>query len=162
MLRIKPGAFPGSTVLSQARKSGIFTAVHDAFWFEARKTDGDAGGTRALIEVLLLHRSMDAEDVIAGIAVALQVGAVTADVVAVEARRAGFGRNSAGRGLDNGPSAAKRENVEHRVVSLTQRRLADPEAVIAGLPADKKAAAVRGCLRPAADPAGPQNRPKRR
>lgn len=64
-------------MLSQARKSGVFTAVHDAFWFEARKTDGDAGGTRALIEVLLLHRSMDAEDVIAGIA--LQVGAVTAD-----------------------------------------------------------------------------------
>jgi hypothetical protein len=32
----------------------------------------------------------------------------------------------------------KKEIVEHRVVSLTRRRLADPAAVIAGLPPDKR------------------------
>ncbi|MET3770367.1 hypothetical protein ABIB15_003077 [Marisediminicola sp. UYEF4] len=84
---MSPGAFPGSTALAQARASGTFTAAHDAFWAAARRTDGDAGGTRAIIDVLLLHRSMAAEDVIAGITAALSVGAVTADVVAVEARR---------------------------------------------------------------------------
>lgn len=146
VLHHKPGALPGSTALAHARASGAFTSAHEAFWAAARKTDGDAGGTRALIDVLLLHRSMAAEDVIAGITAALTVGAVTADVVAVEARRhqslneatSGFADESlGGSGLD-------RHRVEHargperRVVSLTQRRLADPAAIIAGLPVDKR------------------------
>ncbi len=63
----KPGALPGSTALAHARASGVFTPAHEAFWAAARKTDGDARGTRALIDALLLHRSMAAEDVIAGI-----------------------------------------------------------------------------------------------
>ena len=54
VLRTKPGALPGSTALVQARAAGTFTAAHEAFWAAARKTDGDAAGTRALIEVLLL------------------------------------------------------------------------------------------------------------
>jgi len=87
VLHHKPGALPGSTALAHARASGTFTHAHEAFWDAARKTEGDAGGTRALIDVLLLHRSMNAEDVIGGITAALTVGAVTADVVAVEARR---------------------------------------------------------------------------
>ncbi|MFJ7416515.1 hypothetical protein ACIQWZ_37810 [Streptomyces sp. NPDC098077] len=28
----KPGAFPGSTALEQARSAGRFTPVHDAWW----------------------------------------------------------------------------------------------------------------------------------
>lgn len=79
----------------------MFTAAHEAFWAAARKTDGDARGTKALIDVLLLHRSMTAEDVTAGITAALTVGAVTADVVAVEARRhEAMGGSSLGRPLD--------------------------------------------------------------
>ncbi len=132
VLRHKPGAFPGSTALARARESGAFTATHDAFWQEARKVDGDTAGTRALIEVLLLHRSMTAADVIAGIRAALTVGAVSADVVAVEARLhatgSGFGRHL----VEQTPHA------EQRVVSLTQRRLTDPTAVIAGLPPDTR------------------------
>ena len=57
VLRHKPGAFPGSTALAQARAAGAFTAAHDAFWAAARKTSGDVAGTQALIDVLLLHRS---------------------------------------------------------------------------------------------------------
>jgi hypothetical protein len=49
VLRIKPGALPGSTALSQARASGFFTPAHDAFWAAVRKNDGDAAGTRELI-----------------------------------------------------------------------------------------------------------------
>ncbi|MEW1808462.1 IS21 family transposase [Pseudarthrobacter sp. NPDC080039] len=137
VLRIKPGALPGSTALSQARASGVFTPAHDAFWAAVRKTDGDAAGTRELIDVLLLHRSMEARDVVDGITAALQVGAVTADVVAVEARRAAAERGTVRGPVDqrgHGPA----EIVQHRVLSLTQRRLTDPAAVIAGLPADKR------------------------
>jgi hypothetical protein len=46
-------------------------------------------GTRALIEVLLLHRSLPSDALIAGIDAALAVGSVDAEVVAVEARRRG-------------------------------------------------------------------------
>lgn len=133
MLKTKPGALPGSTALAQARAAGTFTAAHEAFWAAARKTDGDAAGTRALIEVLLLNRSMRAADVVAGLEAALQVGAVTADVVAVEARRAA-GLDASVTALD--PALATPAAKERRVVSLTQRRLADPAVVIAGLPAD--------------------------
>lgn len=134
VLHHKPGALPGSTALAHARACGVFTAAHEAFWAAARKTDGDAGGSRALIDVLLLHRVMTAEDVIAGITAALTVGAVTADVVAVEARRhEALGGSRLGR-----HSVEHARGPERRVVSLTQRRLADPAAVIAGLPADTR------------------------
>lgn len=67
VLRHKPGAFPGSTALAQARAAGAFTAAHDAFWAAARKTSGDVAGTQALIDVLLLHRSLPSDAAIAGI-----------------------------------------------------------------------------------------------
>lgn len=67
VLRHKPGAFPGSTALAQARAAGAFTAAHDAFWAAARKTSGDVAGTQALIDVFLLHRSLPSDAVIAGI-----------------------------------------------------------------------------------------------
>jgi hypothetical protein len=120
--------------LAQARAAGTFTAVHEAFWQAARRTDGDAAGTRALIEVLLLHRSMAAADVIAGLTAALRIGAVTADVVAVEARR----HASMIETLDHDHQPKASAPVERRVVSLTQRRLMEPAAVIAGLPVDTR------------------------
>ena len=137
VLRIKPGAFPGSTALARAREQGVFTSAHEAFWAESRKVNGDAEGTRELIDVLLLHRSMSAEEVEAGILAALSVGAVSADVVAVEARRHAVQNPAGGSSSDRHP-AAHVKPVEHRVVSLTQRRLTDPAAVIAGLPPDKR------------------------
>lgn len=87
ILARKPGALPGSAALAQARKAGVFTAEHEAFWAGARRAHGDATGTRELVEVLLLHRHLSHADVIAGLAGATAVGAVRADVVAVEARR---------------------------------------------------------------------------
>lgn len=84
--------------------------------------------------MLLLHRTMSAPDISAGIRAALTVGAVTADVVAVEARLAA---NSGGSETRRHPAARENE-AEQRVVSLTQRRLRDPEAVIAGLPPDRR------------------------
>jgi Mu transposase-like protein len=115
----KPGALPGATALVQARESGMFTAAHDAFWSAARKPHGDAAGTRALVEALLLHRHLPHADVVAGLRAAVSVGATTAEVVAIEARRAHEKRNAEGT-LAPVPQPPLRAE---RVVSLTERRL---------------------------------------
>lgn len=117
ILARKPGALPGATALVQARAAGVFTPAHDAFWAAARRALGDPGGTLALIEVLLLHRHVAHADVLAGIAAAISVGSVAADVVAVEARKA-----AQRRGVTPTPSQPTRAS---GVVSLTERRLAD-------------------------------------
>lgn len=114
----KPGALPGATALVQARASGVFTPRHDAFWAAARKALGDSAGTRVVVEVLLLHRHLDHADVLAGISAALSVGSVNADVVAVEARKAAQRRGAAPPSVEAMPRG-------QRVVSLTERRLAD-------------------------------------
>ncbi|MGO9142519.1 MAG: IS21 family transposase [Streptosporangiaceae bacterium] len=121
----KPGALPGATVLDQARAAGRFTPVHDAWWAAARAAHGDTAGTRALVEVLLLHRRMAHDHVVAGIAAALRAGAMTADVVAMEARKAADADRP-------GTPAPHGEILEPSpVTSLTQRRLA-------ALPADTR------------------------
>ncbi|SDS42216.1 Transposase [Actinoplanes derwentensis] len=84
----KPGALAGSEALDQARREGTFTADHEAFWAAAKAATNEATGTRQLIQVLLLHRHLRGQDVTAGIRAALSVGAATADIVAVEARKA--------------------------------------------------------------------------
>ena len=83
----KPGALPGATALAQARAAGAFTALHQRYWDTARRGLGDGAGTRALIAVLLLHRTLPAAAVAAGITAALGCGRIDADLVAVEARR---------------------------------------------------------------------------
>jgi len=128
ILARKPGALPGSIALAQARASGAFTPAHDAFWAAARRAHGDAEGTRELVEVLLLHRHLAHADVTDGLVAATAVGAVRADVVAVEARRIAETR-------PHQPTGTVTEAAP-RVISLTERRLSDPAAVIAGLPAD--------------------------
>ena len=84
----KPGALAGATALVAARASGAFTPVHQWFWEAARRAHGDAAGTRCLIGVLLLHRTMTAAAVTAGMDAALRLGNYDPDLVAVEARRA--------------------------------------------------------------------------
>jgi transposase len=88
----KPGALPGAAALAQARAAGTFTAAHQGFWDRARARLGDGPGTRALIEVLLLHRRMPAAQVIAGISAALAAGSCAPDVVAIEARKHAAGQ----------------------------------------------------------------------
>lgn len=87
VLAVKPGALPGATALARARAAGTFTASHERFWDHARKRLGDRDGTKALVEVLLLHRKMPAGQVTAGIEGALAAGSVDSAVVAIEARK---------------------------------------------------------------------------
>ena len=75
------------------RAEGVFCAEHEAFWTLARRRLGDRDGTRALCEVLLLHRHLAHHAVRAGIAAALGVGSVDARIVALEARRAADARS---------------------------------------------------------------------
>jgi transposase len=132
----KPGALPGATALVQARESGVFTAEHEAFWAAARAAHGDGGGTRALVEVLLLHRHLAHADVVAALGAVVPVGGITADVVAVEARKIAATR--AAVPLDTDDENAPVRPSDRRVVSLTERRLGDPASVIAGLPPDER------------------------
>ena len=62
----KPGALPGATALTQARASAGVHRAHQRFWDAARRKRGDGAGTRALIEMLLLHRTLPAAAVLAG------------------------------------------------------------------------------------------------
>lgn len=113
----KPGALPGATPLAQARAAGVFTGEHEALWSAARAQLGDAGGTRALVEVLLLHRHLERADVLAGIRAALSVESTSVDVVALEARKAADAR---GAQTPDFAGLCRQQGV----VNLTERRLA--------------------------------------
>ncbi|MFJ8085327.1 hypothetical protein ACIQ6Y_32600 [Streptomyces sp. NPDC096205] len=71
----------------QARSAGKFTPVHDAWWEAAKAAHGERDGTSALIEVLLIGHHVPHEHLVAGLASAIRVGALTADAVALEARQ---------------------------------------------------------------------------
>ena len=92
VLSRKPGALPGSVALAQARADGGFTAAHERFWRRARRKLGDREGTRALIEVLLLHRHLPFASVHAALDAVERIGAVDPALVAIEARRIAAGR----------------------------------------------------------------------
>jgi transposase len=124
----KPGALPGAAALAQARAAGVFTSAHEAFWAAARARHGDGAGTKALIEVLLLHRRMPAWQVTAGITAALSAGSCSPDVVAVEARKHAAAAAEPGPA---GPAAGPRRS-RAAVITLPARR--DP------LPADARPA----------------------
>lgn len=87
VLKTKPGALPGATALTQAKAAGVFTATHQRYWDAARRARGDAAGTRALIEVLLAHRTVPAHALIAAMTTAVETGMVDPQVVLIEARR---------------------------------------------------------------------------
>ena len=84
----KPGALSSSVPLAQARATGAFTPLHDAYWKEARRQLGDRKGTGALIDALLLARTLPHDAVMAGMSAALELCTVAPEVVAIEARRA--------------------------------------------------------------------------
>jgi transposase len=87
VLKTKPGALPGATALAQAKTSGAFTDIHQRYWDAARRVRGDAAGTRALIEVLLAHRTLPRDALVAAMRTAVETGVLDPQVVLIDARR---------------------------------------------------------------------------
>ncbi|MEU7818955.1 IS21 family transposase [Pseudonocardia sp. NPDC049154] len=87
VLKTKPGALPGATALAQAKASGAFTATHQQYWDTARRAHGDAAGTRALIELLLAHRTLPAGALDTAMRAAVDTGLIDPQVVLIDARR---------------------------------------------------------------------------
>jgi len=86
VLTRKPGAMAGATALVAARASGTFTDAHQRFWDKARHQLGDGAGTRALIGVLLLARTLPAAPVIAAMEAAIAAADYDPDHLAIAAR----------------------------------------------------------------------------
>jgi transposase len=87
VLQVKPGALPGATALAQATAAGVFTTTHQRYWDAARRARGDTAGTKALIEVLLAHRSVPADALLAAMSAAVDKDLLDPQVVLIEARR---------------------------------------------------------------------------
>ncbi len=92
VLRIKPGALPGATALAQARRVGVFTAAHQRFWDLARTARGDTAGTRALVEILLAHRTLPADALVTAMEQAVAAGISDPNTVIIDARRGTTGQ----------------------------------------------------------------------
>jgi len=112
----KPGAMPGALATHQARETGVLTAAHEQFWARARRKFGDAGGTRALIEVLLLHRGLPFPAVHAALEAVNSAGSVDPNLVAIEARRITEGRRPTGSTV---PSAGHLRRFDRDAPALT-------------------------------------------
>ena len=116
ILARKPGAMPGSLAVLQAREGGVLTSAHEQFWARARRRFGDAGGTRALIEVLLLGRGLPFPAVHAALEAVNSAGSVDPNLVAIEARRITERRGPTGSSV---PSASHLRRFDRDAPALT-------------------------------------------
>ncbi|WP_333738243.1 IS21 family transposase [Streptomyces sp. IBSBF 2806] len=135
VLLAKPGALAGSEALDQARREGTFTPAHEAFWSAAKHGLGESEGTKALVHVLLVHRHLQHRDVVAGMRAALAIGVCTADVVAVEARKAAESEGRSPTVTATTPLPEPAMPPDLQLTSLTERRAARLPADQRSLPA---------------------------
>lgn len=91
VLKSKPGALPGATALAQAKASGAFSVTHQRYWDAARRIRGDAAGTRALIEILLAHRTLPRAALEMAMRTAIETALLDPQVVVIDARRRAAG-----------------------------------------------------------------------
>jgi transposase len=87
VLARKPGGLPGATALAQAKAGGAFTPAHQRYWDAVRRSRGDAAGTRALVEILLAHRTLPATMLVAAMDRAVAAGCLDPQTVLIDARR---------------------------------------------------------------------------
>jgi len=64
----------------------VFTTAHQDYWDAARRARGDTAGTRALIEVLLAHRTTATGALTAAMDRAVTTGVLDPQVVLIDAR----------------------------------------------------------------------------
>ncbi len=82
----KPGAFPSSVPLHQAKTKGTFTKEHEAFLKEATRIYGDKVAILEVVSVLLLGRRLPMTAIVAGINGALAMNTPKGDLVEIKAR----------------------------------------------------------------------------
>jgi hypothetical protein len=87
VLAIKPGGLPGATALAQAKASGAFTPTHQRYWDAVRRCLGDRAGTRALVEILLAHRTLPTIVLVAAMDRAVTSDCLDPQTVLIDARR---------------------------------------------------------------------------
>lgn len=88
LCRERPGAFSGSLPLHQERDRGRFGTDYEALLAVLRGRHGRADGTRAMIDVLLLHRRHPRSIVDQAVSAALALGAADHRAVALLCRHA--------------------------------------------------------------------------
>ena len=86
LLRQKPGALEGSLALSQERAAGEFPESLELLWQEITKRHGSSEAARQMVEVLMLCRSRDPQEVARAAATALTAGAIEGRAVEVMLR----------------------------------------------------------------------------
>lgn len=86
LLRQKPGALEGSLALSQERAAGDFPESLELLWQEITRRHGSSEAARQMVEVLMLCRSHDPQEVAQAADAALSAGAVEGRAVEVTLR----------------------------------------------------------------------------
>lgn len=94
VLQVKPGALAGATALAQAKAAGVFTKTHQRYWDAARHARGDTAATKALVEILLAHRTQPAAALIVAMDAAVASMTLDPEVVLIEARRHAAGHTA--------------------------------------------------------------------
>ncbi len=87
LLLRKPGALSRSLPLRQAREQGQWPEQYDELWEQLRSRYGETEGTKHLLEVLLMHRDVDAEVVHTAVGLALEYGCYDSGAIALLLRQ---------------------------------------------------------------------------
>jgi transposase len=83
----KPGALSRSLALRQAREHGRWPEKYDELWDHLRLRYGETEGTKHLLEVLLMHRDAEAEEVHTAVELALEYGCYDSGAIALLLRQ---------------------------------------------------------------------------
>jgi hypothetical protein len=82
LLWSKPGALSRSLPLRQARDQNRWPAEYDELWLHLQERYGASEGTRHLLEVLLMHRNAETEEVHIAVGLALEYGCYDSGAIA--------------------------------------------------------------------------------
>jgi transposase len=103
LLRLKPGTLARSRPLRTARDHGQWPVEYDRLWRALKAAYGDTEGTRQFIDVLLLLRVVDAEELRIAMGVALEYGCCDPGAVRMLVRQLTAGETAVEPLTDLGP-----------------------------------------------------------
>ncbi len=87
LLWYKPGALSRSMPLRQSRDQGQWPEAYDKLWDHLRLRYGESEGTKHLLEVLLMHRENEADEVHAAVELSLEYGCYDSGAISVVLRQ---------------------------------------------------------------------------